>query len=179
MSTTENHVDITTLGAIGEFVGGIAVIGSLIYVGFQVRQSNEQAAQRNEIERNESERQFARDTSSLLLALTDPDLSRVFRQGLVDHESLTKDEQLRFDMWLSGLTNHCVSIWRRGLMHEPWVRTWLDWLVSVKKTPGGGVWWESTKLRYLPDFVDEVEELARSQDSVPAVTELHAWFQPD
>lgn len=36
-------MDIMELGAIGELVGGVAVIGSLIYVGLQVRQNNEQA----------------------------------------------------------------------------------------------------------------------------------------
>ena len=32
-------MDIMELGAIGELVGGVAVIASLLYVGFQVRQS--------------------------------------------------------------------------------------------------------------------------------------------
>ncbi len=32
-------MDIMELGAIGELVGGLAVIGSLIYVGIQVRQN--------------------------------------------------------------------------------------------------------------------------------------------
>ncbi len=36
-------MDIMELGAIGEFVGGLAVIASLIFVGLQVRQSNRQA----------------------------------------------------------------------------------------------------------------------------------------
>jgi hypothetical protein len=36
-------MDIMELGAIGELVGGIAVIASLIYVGLQVRQANRQA----------------------------------------------------------------------------------------------------------------------------------------
>ncbi len=33
-------MDILELGAIGELVGGLAVIGSLIFVGLQVRQNN-------------------------------------------------------------------------------------------------------------------------------------------
>ncbi len=33
-------MDIMELGAIGELVGGVAVIGSLIYVGLQVRQNS-------------------------------------------------------------------------------------------------------------------------------------------
>ncbi len=35
-------MDIMDLGAIGELVGGVAVIASLVYVGLQVRQSNRQ-----------------------------------------------------------------------------------------------------------------------------------------
>ena len=34
-----NLMDIMELGAIGEMVGGVAVIASLIYIGLQVRQS--------------------------------------------------------------------------------------------------------------------------------------------
>ena len=34
-------MDIMELGAIGELVGGVAVVGPLLFVGFQVRQSNE------------------------------------------------------------------------------------------------------------------------------------------
>ncbi len=37
-------MDIMELGAIGELVGGVAVIASLIYVGLQVRQTNRQSA---------------------------------------------------------------------------------------------------------------------------------------
>ena len=37
-------MNILELGAIGELVGGVAVIGSLIFVGFQLRQAT--AAQR-------------------------------------------------------------------------------------------------------------------------------------
>ena len=33
-------MDIMELGAIGELVGGVAVVASLIFVGVQVRQSN-------------------------------------------------------------------------------------------------------------------------------------------
>ena len=32
-------MDIIELGAIGELVGGVAVIGTLLFVGFQVRQN--------------------------------------------------------------------------------------------------------------------------------------------
>ena len=36
-------MDIMELGAIGELIGGFAVIASLVFVGFQVRQTNQLA----------------------------------------------------------------------------------------------------------------------------------------
>ena len=44
------------LGAIGELVGAIAVVGTLFYLGFQIRQSNKQ--QRLESHRAMSELQI-------------------------------------------------------------------------------------------------------------------------
>ncbi len=52
-------MDIMELGAIGELVGGVAVVASLLYVGLQVRQSNA-------INRAESVRSFVRDYNSFL-----------------------------------------------------------------------------------------------------------------
>ena len=43
-------MDIMGLGAIGELVGGVAVIGSLIFVGLQVRGSNHLARAATELE---------------------------------------------------------------------------------------------------------------------------------
>ena len=172
-------MDIMELGAIGELVGGVAVIGSLLYLGLQVRQSNRQGAQRNEIERNDSDRSFSSETSSLLMAMTDADLAGVFRRGLNDLSDLSLDEQLRLDMWLSGLLNHCVAIWRRGLMQEPYLRTWVNWLVSLIKTPGGTTWWISTKLRHEPGFVEEIDSLIQGPNGVPAVNQVHPWFATD
>ena len=34
-------MDMGFLGDLGDFIGGVAVVGSLLYVGLQVRQSNE------------------------------------------------------------------------------------------------------------------------------------------
>ena len=57
-------MDIMELGAIGELVGGVAVVASLIYVGLQVRQSNS-------INRAESVRSFVRDYNAYLYRILD------------------------------------------------------------------------------------------------------------
>ena len=48
-------MNIMELGAIGELVGGVAVIGSLIYLALQIRQTNDRARKTCELEWGSSE----------------------------------------------------------------------------------------------------------------------------
>ena len=67
-------MDIMELGAIGEFVGGIVVIGSLIFVGLQVRQSNRLA-------QAEAVRSYIREYSqNVLTPLAEPAMAERVRR---------------------------------------------------------------------------------------------------
>jgi hypothetical protein len=81
-------MNILELGAIGELVGGVAVIGSLLYVGLQLRQSNKVA-------KSESIREIARETGQLYLKTCDPALSLVLRRAIHDFDALTGNEDRR------------------------------------------------------------------------------------
>jgi hypothetical protein len=168
-------MNIMELGAIGELVGGVAVIGSLLYVGLQVRQSNHQAKQRLEMERNEADRQLARECSARIAQLTDPGMSNLIRRGLHDFKGLNGDDQLRFDMWLSALSNPLNLMFNRDLVEQPFARQWLVWFSSLVKTPGGSEWWAEVRARHVSDFASRVDQLANDAD-VPAAADLGRWF---
>ena len=70
-------MDIMELGAIGELVGGVAVIGSLIYVGLQVRQSNDNARQSLAMEKSGASRETGSQFTELMMATTDRSLMAV------------------------------------------------------------------------------------------------------
>ncbi len=65
-------MDIMELGAIGELVGGVAVIGSLIYVGLQVRQGNRLARER-------AHEEIARLASDFLMQMDSDDVELMVR----------------------------------------------------------------------------------------------------
>ena len=90
-------MDIMELGAIGELVGGVAVIAALIFVGLQVRQGNylAVAATLRDVVRMTDE--YVRDLSM------NPSLSDLYFSGLADRDRLSSAERLRFDMILSRL----------------------------------------------------------------------------
>ncbi len=75
-------MDIMELGAIGELVGGVAVIGSLIFVGFQVRHNSVLTEQTGRIagatmlqETNKSYADFFR------LIAASPELASIYSKG--------------------------------------------------------------------------------------------------
>ena len=75
------------VGAIAESIGAIAVVGSLAFVGIQIRQSKKAL-------KSAALREVLRDMAEATKPLSeDPSLSRIWWEGLADFQSLTKDEQ--------------------------------------------------------------------------------------
>ena len=82
---------------LGEIVGGIAVVISLIYLALQIRQ-NTRAVRTSNFHRitdsfNQINNTIAHDES----------LARVFRVGMANYQDLSEDEKIRFNfMFLSA-----------------------------------------------------------------------------
>ena len=78
------------LGDIGERVGAIGVVVSLVYLAIQIRQNTRSV-------RSASFQEAIRDVIAITDALgTDEELSRIYWKGLADFESLEQDERRRY-----------------------------------------------------------------------------------
>ena len=164
-------MDIMELGAIGELVGGVAVIASLIYVGLQVRQSNQ-------INRADSVRSFVRDYNVLLYKLAE--YEDIMRRGSVDFDGMTKADQtkvhlLLLSQFMLGLGDSIASPDRADRLAR-----FVDGAVaSSLSTPGFKQWWG--RFRGLPqvlapEYVDHLERLAPNSIDM---LEFMPWFVPD
>ena len=158
-------MNIMELGAIGELVGGVAVVGSLIYLALQVRQSNEGA-------RAASIREVAGETNQVLLKLCDPHMSQVVRTALHDFNGLSHNDQTVAAGFLSVLfrmaeTTFTVRSSPRPAQLE---RLCASWVASNGVRP----WWSASKKTFNPRFVEELESLKAS--ALP-LEELLPWFQ--
>ena len=80
-------MDIMELGAIGELVGGVAVIGSLIYVGLQVHQNTKMA-------KAAAHRALLEQGTRYHQAVTQ--IPEVVQSGLSDFANLSRRDQLVF-----------------------------------------------------------------------------------
>ena len=110
-------MNLIELGAVGELVGGVAVIGSLIYLGLQVRQSNALAVSR-------SHEESSRASSDLAYQLNDPVVTDLFMRANQDWASLAPAEVLRLRALVQAGMNYFETLFyanERGEVHnEVW-----------------------------------------------------------
>ena len=116
-------MNILELGAIGELVGGLAVIASLLYVGAQVRQGNRQA---RELWAREVAGQFDRWSEMIV---TQPKARQMWRiaigdapkRSLRNPANLDDDDLVVFSLVLYRAFHQFSSqykAWRSGLLSD-------------------------------------------------------------
>ena len=168
-------MDIMELGAIGELLGGIAVVGSLVYVGLQVRQGNA-------IEQNENYRSVISEFNGMLRM--DLEEASAFRRAINHFEELPKDEQMVFHTYMSrivllGQQTHAVS--RRSEADGEASLTFDRGLVAVLRQPGAGRWWARMSSAGLLDssYLDHIQAAIDASASEPRVDNIFPWFGSD
>ena len=143
------------VGAIGEIAGAIVVIISLAFVGFQLRQNT--VATQN----------ASRDAtgSAAVNALSeiyrDPDLARLFRDGMRNHDAIDPSEHMRWHLMVTSVFLHFEVYyyqWRRGELDENiWapLRIRIHWYFSQ---PGIQTHWWGTAMPLTAEFTAFLEE---------------------
>ncbi len=147
-------MDIMELGAIGEFVSGIVVIGSLIFVGLQVRGAAQE-------QRVASMRESTHEIASVMQFITGNEtMSGIWLKGMADFEALDATERLRF----SGSIGHFCRLVEQlfyqsktgTVEHEVW-RGFERQLADYVAYPGFRAWWPTRAAWYGDQFREFVE----------------------
>ena len=163
-------LDIITLAAWGEFIGGIAVVVSLIYLASQIRQNSRLLKVSTTAALATSDIEF----SKLLIA--DSELHRIYEEGLADRDSLPETERRRFDMFL----NMMMRAFKRdyyfaqdGAINDSvWQGEKQSHLMMLLQ-PGARQWWGAFDQRsgtqmsswYGDEFRDYVDGLIREGEA--------------
>jgi hypothetical protein len=148
--------DLQSLANIGEIIGAVTVVLSLIYLAVQIRQSTK--AQRTENHSRALDRLAAMQSS----LSQDDEFSLMFSKGAVDTSKLTPRERIRFTwslyeafgafefMFHASKTDAIPEeVWRRWSYAVAW---WLTF-------PGVQAWWSSKPLPFTDSFTSFVESL--------------------
>jgi len=159
-------VDLQALGNIGEFVGAIGMIASLIYLAGQVHHAQQVAAA-------ESLREIQSGYGRLALSIIeDADVARIWHDGGQNRDALPSVERMRYDYLLAQHVSffvECHAAYQDGLMEKALYEGWRKWVAMVLESPGGREWWSDGRHLFQDNVVEALEEL---RASVPSAVDL-------
>jgi len=169
-------MDLQTLAQIGEFLGGLSVLLTLIYLAIQIR-SNTKAV------RSAGAQQTHDSMVELYSQLAgDAQLNRAFRVGTQDLEALTEDEIGIFIAFWSG-TLFAAQNWLyqrdNGVLEEALVMTWLGGVASNFHADGFKVYWSKRKFMFSDVLQEWVEEIMSKPSARGDYVTLGLGTKPD
>ena len=145
---------LEALGNIGDFLGGIGVVITLVYLATQIRQNTATVRATGAASHSEG-----LNNITLLLA-QNFEARSVYFQGLSDYKSLSEDGRLQFDLLMQYF---CQSLQRsvhlhreRAISEEAWQET-LAAVSYLAERPGFRRWWEAWGPAYPAQFSEFIE----------------------
>ncbi len=158
-------MSIQDWGAIGELIGALAVVISLIYLAVQIRQNTRQMVQNAELNRLASfERTVENGNHIRELLILNPDLVELVEKGGRSYEKLDTLEKMRFDLMYRNIFSGFQGAFARQSVvgHDPerfagTVRI----LDSLLRRPGVLEWLAHGEKDWHPEFAALIEERAR------------------
>ncbi len=163
---------LADLGNLGDFLGGVGVVITLVYLALQIRQNTEQIRQNSSIVRASGTASLAQaNTQTSLLLARDAETNALFWTGLDHPEELAEAEFRRFEailsVFLQAFTqNH--DLYREGALTDEIWKTQQAAYLWMADRPGFHLFWESWKSSYpgsAAEIFDEAVERSAEQAS--------------
>ena len=154
-----DQATLQALGNLGEFVGALGVVISLVYLAQQMQQNTTsvRAASFNSMVQN--------SISLLEHSFRDSEFAAFLHRAEEDPDALTPAERVRWDSYMTAVYRHFGNLvyqHRVGAldrqMWEAYERTLED---HIRRTPSWDAWFEDNKHVFSSSLVEQVERARR------------------
>ena len=165
--------DLQTLANIGEIIGAVTVVVSLVYLAVQIRQSTQ--AQRTENYSRALDR-LASMQSSLS---QDDEFSLMFSTGVSDTLKLTPRERIRFTWALYEVFGAFEFMFHATKTDAIPEEVWKRWSAAVAwwlTFPGVRTWWNARPTPFTDSFTSFVESLLEDNPTNAESTQRYQEF---
>ena len=146
---------LSELGNIGEFVGAVAVVVSLVYLAIQIRQNTQTV-------RATAYHNISAQWANHLQSIADnAELSSLYFRGLADSRSLDAQESVRFSLLMASQFGLLEDVFHQhilGTIEDDWFKSRRRAISLVLSSPGGRSWWVGNKHIFTHKFAHFVEE---------------------
>ena len=158
---------LSKIHQVGELIAAVAVVISLIFVGYEVHQNNQRQIQAT------TQTMVSDYASGLLAVANDAELACIYVRGTVDYLSLTGAEQLRLSIWLVAMMRFTEDMYfqmQAGSI-DPMIWAGIETTTSQTiRTPGFQQWFAHRGTWFSEPFRDYVEGMNKDPTAVPAAT---------
>jgi hypothetical protein len=159
-----------------DIAGGLAIIISLLYVGYQIRQGTKVAIAENT--------RIVLDTYSYHhFIASNPVIAEILARGLSNFSILSNAEQRTFHGALHPLLNQMENVhvqYELGYLSKNKFEGWMLSGAALISTPGGSQFWEAESLSLDQDFVDCIEDQVLQQKVGPeTMFSLYPFYRMD
>jgi hypothetical protein len=152
-------MELDTLAKLGEFVGGMFVVISLVYLAFQVRQNTRSL-------RSENYARALERMSTLQSRLSvDPELHHLFVVGAEEPARLSRPERVRFSWALYEMFGAGEFMFHQSREDALPPVVWARWRATIAwwlSHPGIRAWWKAKPTPLSADFEAFGDEVLRS-----------------
>ena len=149
-------MDLTQLANLGEFIGGVAVLVTLVYLALQVKQNTRALAAT-------TFGSVSRASADLTIAIATSDQAvESMRLAYSNPQELTADQRLRFDLLTrAGFRNFENYFYQnsQGFLESDVWQGFQRNMTDLLQTPIGREWWSRHKHAFGDRFQDHVGQL--------------------
>ncbi len=155
-------MSISELGSLGELVGSIAVLITLIILVFQVRGARVELSGQitREIKRHNNE--------TFHQLIQRPDLVDIHIRAQREYDGLSEVEKLTWISWLFTWITQTEDGWmarKHGVANMEWVDRYVNGVALVLRSDGGKIVWPRLRGFFEKPFADALERTAREDNA--------------
>ena len=161
-----------TLGNLGDFIGGLAVVISLLYLASQVRQNTREM-------RTASRREIVEAFRTYNRLFFEPGVNDAYMAGLRRYPDLSAEQHAMFSNLINDhalFFQGAFALHESGSLEDETYEAYLQFFTCHVATPGGAAWWSEISPLYPPRMVAAVGARLES-DGVPDLLALDAFAE--
>ena len=169
-------MNIQDLGAIGELIGALAVLITLVYLAVQTRQAAKGAAAQAPQWVSDGFRNYLQSLRA------DPEMTRLVRVSFHHWDLLSHNDQARVSsMWTEAIVHldAILALSEQGFVDEGLNKAWVDHALGIITTPGGQQWWLSMSFSFNARVRTVIEQRLADTASLPPPFTVITSYQLD
>jgi hypothetical protein len=153
---------LSTLAALGSFISGVAVLVSLVFLYFQVKQVNRQVMQAERNQQAAIRQARATRTVDLILSTKDEALADAYLRAVVGDTSISPTQFNQFRQILRATFVNCEDTFyqhEEGVLNDAAFASFVTGMKGTLQWAGFRAQWKTVRSNYGAEFVEFMDKI--------------------